>query len=508
MEKRSWKARAAYWAFAVGLFACMMLFFAKIHPLMMHDGDDWGYMAYTRWATPIWGYWNPTRILPETFMPLITYIAGYAVMPFVSDFCWSAAYAYGAVVSAFIVAYALGMGRLLRRKFGLPQWAELLMCALFVMLHFLAFRSQRTNNDHLFYCWSANTYFFYMIPALLNACLVLLFAREDGIKCGPLGLGAVVLLVYFAVMSNLLASYTLAIYCGMLLLEKLTAMIRSRQSLRAFVRENLWILAILALWLTMAVFEFNGARSEALDVGEPFFDRFKTAVQLMLERLTLLNGWFLGVCIVCVLAGVALAVRSGLRTQRDRAYVRLCIRFGACALISALYVALVCAKAAPGYSKRTDVIIGIAFFCLMIAMISAAYVIGRFPRAGAALPLLLCLLFFETDTRWTTFLESNISNLPARECAEINNAMIGQIIEADRAGASEVHVLVPDGPYPYYMADGIARTLLKCGLIDRAIPEAYIVVDDALFYETYDIWGHDEAAREALEAMKTTEETP
>ena len=65
---------------ALGVFGFMLLFFACVHPLVLHDGDDWGYSSYSRGALPIWGYWNPSRVLPEILSPACASAAAYAVM--------------------------------------------------------------------------------------------------------------------------------------------------------------------------------------------------------------------------------------------------------------------------------------------------------------------------------------------------------------------------------------------------------------------------------------------
>lgn len=504
MDRRTWKARAAYWAFALGLFACMMLFFAKVHPLTMHDGDDWAYTCYSRGALPIWSYWNPTRIFAETMMPMSAYIAAHAVLPFAGDFITSLTIVFAMEVSLCITAYTLLLGRLMRRICDLPQWQELLLCALFTLMHFLALRSQRTDNEHLFYAWSCNTYFFYMMPALMNACLVMMFERRQRFIANPAGQAFAVLLVYMALCSNILSSYILAVYCGVMLLWRAGEGIKSGKRPGALLRENAWIIAILLVWLMTLVFEINGGRSQILDAGEPFFDRLKQAARAALDKIRLVNAKFLALCILSVLAGIAVLVSSRLRDARDRAYLSLLVRFAVCSALSLTYVILVCAKAAAGYAGRTDVLFGAAFYALAAVLVSAAYVIRRFPRVAAALPLLLVVLYFETDTRWGTFKEHNVSNLPARECADIDRAIIDQIVEADRTGQNEVYVKVPQGPYFSFLADGAARTLFKCGLIERAIPNAY-TVEDETFYDRYEIWGHGEPQ---TQSEQHTEEQP
>lgn len=50
------------WTWVV-LFLLLVLFFTKITPLVVFDSDDWLYVSFTRMPVPIWGHWNPSRVL-------------------------------------------------------------------------------------------------------------------------------------------------------------------------------------------------------------------------------------------------------------------------------------------------------------------------------------------------------------------------------------------------------------------------------------------------------------
>ena len=66
------------------------------------------------------------------------------------------------VVSVSVTAYAVMLMLLLRRVMSCETGTAAMLAALFVILHFLIFRSERQGNDHLFYSWNVNTYFFYI----------------------------------------------------------------------------------------------------------------------------------------------------------------------------------------------------------------------------------------------------------------------------------------------------------------------------------------------------------
>ena len=47
------------------VFGFLFMFFTQVHPLVIYDGDDWRYIAYTRQALPSWNEWNPSRVFAE-----------------------------------------------------------------------------------------------------------------------------------------------------------------------------------------------------------------------------------------------------------------------------------------------------------------------------------------------------------------------------------------------------------------------------------------------------------
>ena len=61
----------------------------EVAPLLPFDGDDWRYIGAIRLPFPIWGGWNPTRVLPELLMPLGGYISAFIVYPLTHNYIFS-----------------------------------------------------------------------------------------------------------------------------------------------------------------------------------------------------------------------------------------------------------------------------------------------------------------------------------------------------------------------------------------------------------------------------------
>lgn len=463
---------------ALGVFGFMLLFFACVHPLVLHDGDDWGYSSYSRGALPIWGYWNPSRVLPEILSPACASAAAYLVMPLTGSFNTAYTLLLAAAVSACITVYALMLMRLMQREGGCTAAAAAMLSALFLVMHFLIFRTQKTGNDHLLYSWNVNTYFFYTIPNLLNAALALMWAGAGGRALRPgggMGQGFLLLAVYLAVFSNLFASQILAVYAFVTLALAL-AKTRGRGAWRRTLGEHGWLLLVLALWLTAAVFDMNGGRSDSLTSGS-LMQRLLETLRGMLARARMLNAKFVGVCALSLAGALALFALRRERDERDGRFIALLVRFLLCAVCCGVCTAALCTASSPEYARRADVLFAPAFFLLAAVMTALAYIVSRAPHVGMVLPLLCLVLIFETDTRITTFREPNIDQLSPKQCVAINEAIMNQIAGADREGLTELAVEVPAGSFSF-LSDGMMRTMLKCGLIDRYIQCTNVEIED------------------------------
>ncbi|MBC6910552.1 hypothetical protein DT304_04555, partial [Lactobacillus reuteri] len=63
------------------IFIFIYVYLTQISPIVPFDGDDWRYIGALRIPLPMWGVWNPTRVLPETLMSVGGYIAAFIVYP-------------------------------------------------------------------------------------------------------------------------------------------------------------------------------------------------------------------------------------------------------------------------------------------------------------------------------------------------------------------------------------------------------------------------------------------
>lgn len=483
--ERTGRSRWMAGLFALAVFAFVFVFFAQVHPLVLYDGDDWANASYQRSALPKWHGWNPGRVFPEVFIPLCTSLAAHVIYPLTGDYSGAVSLVFAVTAAAFITAYACLLRRFAERRFSLDTQASVLIAALFLALHFLCFRSLEYGNEHLFYASNVCTFFYYTLPALLNACLVLLWEAGGCFERladpgHPVRDGLLILAVYMGVFSNLFGSQILAIYAGVRIVTDVCAqMARTKKLSKAacgmFTR-HAWEWAVLLAWLIALFFEVNGGRAGNLTADASFVDNLKKVYWKLPSVRWKFNNLFLTISgAVPAAAAVVLLISKG-RTEADRAFAQSAVRSVLCLVLSAVYLVLLCAATKPSYIQSAQVLLGAVFYLLLLLSASAAYLVRKYPRLLAALPLALVLIVFETDTRQQTFAESNISGIPARTAKAVSDAMIAQMVELERSGQTgeeELRLYVPVGdandnwPHPTYMLYNFTKTLRKHGILEH-----------------------------------------
>ena len=165
----------------IGIFLFMLVWLIKVHPLVISDGDDWGHMSFARRALPELRLWNPAKLFPELFMSFCCTFAAYTIVPITGDYVLSMTIISAIVMSGFIALYVYSFGSCLKRLFSISTGICVFVEGLFLVLHFLIFRMGDVNNTYLFYCVDLNCYYNYLMPALLNASLVMILFKNEKI---------------------------------------------------------------------------------------------------------------------------------------------------------------------------------------------------------------------------------------------------------------------------------------------------------------------------------------
>lgn len=484
------KDKISLFALFAGIFLFFLLFYTQIHPLIPYNADDWMFMSANRIALPSIHAWNPSRVLPETLMPLFSDIAAYAIYPFTHDYIGAQNIMHSVVMSFFLMLYMISFNHLLRKRFNVPASHSILYTLLFLLLHFLIFRTADTFNVHLFYSDDLTCHYFYLIPNIVNAMLVMSLMEKDWLyrnQFSTIKNALLLLVVYLAICSNLFCSDILVIFVGSQLL--ITFPNRSlKERFLPFIKTNIPALCIIGLWLIVNVMELMGPRSaylakDASNVGLMTLIGQSVSAFLAVRY----NVFFL----LFVAVGVGLAAYTISKEKRlPKFSLHLCLT----SIITLVYVILVAAKAKPSYSGRADILFAVFFPVILLLVLSWVKMQRICSKTLLALPLLMLILFSQINRTEPTFRDLRINSLVDGDYTieilrRVDDSIIAQLIKADKANTNDsVFITVPhvsdDGEnWPYLLLfnnnyNWVNKTLLKHGMIERTHPGKFVVDKD------------------------------
>lgn len=475
--------KVKFYLYFLAIFLFLFLFFSQLHPLMPFDSDDWTFMSANRIALPSPRYWNPSRVMPEVLMPLFSGLAAYTIYPITGDYFGAQITMHAIVVSFSITLYVYFFVRLIRNKMGVTENMSMLHALLFLSLHFLIFRTADSDNRHLFYSHDLTCYYFYIIPNMLNAILVMSLLEHDWLESNNfsyLKKGLVAAVIYLAICSNLYCSDIFVIFIGCRMLMYIWGKRRSMQP-RDIINNHWPSFAIIVLWLCVNIMELMGPRSAYLaDTGVKAgaFSQIVSVVQM-------LTHWRVNMIFVAIFAfAAAYGIKFSFCKKSIPNTVILLI-FSS--LISLIYVILVTSKVQADYILRTDIAYSVVFPLLLITMMSIVKVSQQYKQVIIAMPLLLLLVFSNINRSEPTFRDLRFKeNCSIEKLRRIDNDLISQMVNADHSSLSDsVFVTVPfvadDGlNWPYLVLhnngyNALSHTLFKHGLIQRLRPGKFVM---------------------------------
>lgn len=119
----------------IGIFMFLYIFFTVIVPIVPFDGDDWYFTGAMRLPIPLWGRFNPSKVLPEVLEPLGGYIAAFVIYPITRNYLRSINLVQAFIVTIFILIYLIYYYKYLTKRWKAKQnnalFAEIFLCLSF-----------------------------------------------------------------------------------------------------------------------------------------------------------------------------------------------------------------------------------------------------------------------------------------------------------------------------------------------------------------------------------------
>lgn len=486
MKIKKDKYLEAFWCLAV--FAFFYIWFSRIHPLVVYDGDDWSYIAFARRATPVWGAWNPAKVFPEVLMPLFSNIILHTFVPLTGDYITGFTVGHALVVSGFITIYAWSFAALLRRNFSLSSLTGILIATLFLVFHFLIYRTEEAGNTYLFHCRDLNCYYNYLLPALFNAILIMHTIGNPRFhqflsEAEPVKVGIFYILVYFAIFSNLVTSGMLAALAGSYLLLNLLKSVKNFK-LKDYVKENAFWLIVLVMWIISAIYELSGGRASGSS-GASLLLRIREVAYFLKEILVGANPLFW----LSVFTITGLALLQFLLTKKkgseEATILQLLIPLFVAAAALLIYMLAICAMVWTGSIYRVEYQFPILFYGFLVVFLALGYLVKKQPKLMMILPLLIVFLASDVNTNGKTFNDSLMSDYGAKACADVSRDIVSQFVAADEAGLTEATIYIPqhvanpenqdNWPHSLVLLHWLGANLYEQGILSHPISATYVI---------------------------------
>lgn len=466
------------------LFFVLFIFFYIAHPLTIFDSDDWLYLYSERVAIPIIHGWNPGKVLPEFIMPLMAFLASYVVYPISGNFVDSLALVFGLLLCIVLLVYFYYAYRVLIYKTNIDKTKALFILTIFVIFHFLAYKIDDYNNEHVFYSNDVTCIFHYTIPTLLNFILVFYFILNDDLKdinsYSVLKKSVLLLLVYLAVFSCMFGSQVIAIYSTYILLKELIDYLKKKDVFIKRVIANYPHFLIIFMWFAFALFELTGERADV--VGATLsYKTFISCLNRFIDKYTHLNRYVLIMLGISIILGIILCIK------RNKNYIGLLIEILVIFILSSLYLLLLNTKLNGGY-LRSDTYIVTSIIIFIFICFTLATFIKDYEKVFVLVPLIILVLFAEFNVRNDRIFKDSNQLGDSKLAKAIDNYIIESVDEAIKRGSDSLDLYLPkmnDGdnfPLAIYGGDRYAKALRKLNVTDKLI-EVNVIVDENLSLE-------------------------
>ncbi len=476
--------------FFIIIFLFFFIFFSKVHPIILFDTDDWYNSIFTRSAIPIIGEWNPTKILPEILMPFVVTYGNYFMSLFSNNFIYNIIYVNSFVISIFITIYISLFYKIIKKRNEDHLVANILITIIFVIFHFLIFRSRKEDSYYMFHAMDMSCYYHYLIPVLLNSSLVLFYLNNDSFiyKDSKIKTSFMLLILYLSMFSNIYSNIVLSTFIGVTLLYRIidSKLLKKKnfkkKNILKFLKNNTIEISIVIVWIITQILEYGGGRAKVLMHNESLKNIFMK-LGTVFSRL---NTSFIIVLVLCLIVGIIFFIKNKLYKNRK---VVTCILS---MILTFIYIILLTTKTGAKYIERMDILFGFIFFIFVFICFTILLIIKKYDKLLFWLPLITIILFFETSSLRTSsnniypkYRESNLFNTPHDVCIEIEELIMDQIKENEDKPGSTIYIpyTTADYNWPIIKDDAYRITygMYKQGLIKNYVEFEYVISKE--FYD-------------------------
>ena len=483
-----------YIIYGVLIFLFFYVFYTRIEPIMVSDPDDWTYIGYTRIPVPLWKNWNPAKVMPETLEGILGSVAAFFVYPITGDYISSFTYVFAAVVAIGITLYTLVMTKLTERVITSSKNDAIIASFFCLILHFLVFRQDVGEyNKFLLTASNLNCFCNYILPMLLNAAIAMWlvgnFAMErdaddiiKGIyidKKNTYRYGLLLLVLYFAVFSNMASNIVLISTCSFIVVARFITHVKAKKefdirnnNIFSFVKRNILYCYIFAMEIVNLIYEANGGRAESLDwVGG--YNTIQDLKEVYVQRNKLICFLLGMICLI----GIILIFISNCKPLKKALIIGYYSLF-----VTWIYMFLLFARIGNNKIARSENVFTLLFFVLMITCIVVGYLLSKSKAIQCGSVMIVGLLFlYACGGSYEP--SDSYYNGDIATCYAVNNNIIDQFVLADKQHMDVFELHIPADGLGYYSFSGerIAATLYKHKIVS-SIHHPVLILEDIDYF--------------------------
>lgn len=436
--------------------AGVLIYFEFANPIYMRTADDWFNIVNRRYALPVYGTYNPGKILPETLFPVIGELARWLVYPFNHDFISAVTVMSGIVLTVLAVIYFY---EILSCTAGdMHTNGKIVLLFSVVLLHFVLYH----NGRNMFSNSNLTDMYHYVAVYLINASAVCHFMkRKNGSGMKALEL----LLIYLCFFSNMFQNILLAVYAFYRMVRDIY--MDENKKISNILQKNLVWIVCLGFWMVDLFIEKTGKRASELAMREIDFD-IMASVRSCLQTYMSIRMEVKLVLLLFGMAAMILYIRQNTvkRIMKDFFIHKQLGILVLSSLTVGVYLLLLDAYTNAGlYLNRTDVYNTLLFYPGIISLICVRYVIHNSKAVYCVMPILVYIMLFQSVFHSNVYYryEHNM------EMKEFECEVIQKMIEADREGVKEVQITTTkdlvDEASKQWLEERIPEVLYRYGVV-------------------------------------------
>lgn len=296
---------------ALAVFAIFFIESFVINPFYPFDMDDWHYFSFFKnTVLPLPDDWNPTKVTPEYFQPLVSYI-GVKIFTYIfaeinnsPDYLEGIACAYSVFYALIFAIYFCCLYKFIRALLERRSVAISSFLIVF-LLHLVAFKATEFGSVYIYKVETPTLLFHYPTSVLFNAILIYCLeknyiATNQILPKNYLSVGLIVAFSHLCIFSSSMYSTLTAVYLSTLLLFNLKKIKKIKISeLWMFIKEWWFALIFLAIWLVSAYLEMHGQRAASVETKNAtyLFEGMSLPIAAIKEFCTSLSYIFIAVMV-------------------------------------------------------------------------------------------------------------------------------------------------------------------------------------------------------------------